>query len=232
MSLFHKKNNLTLVMNVIKYLYILALLSLLIGCQGSIASQVIANSYPTEPRNYKTAGFDSSGQIGAYTKHYQYLAFKISREDWEAFYKRFPEYWRDIQKSKSYTFMNDYNTGYTAYAFRWNMMNKKKEWDGITIERLKSKFIVRGDDIYKIVFALGIPDRLLWDNDFDILIYNDDTAIIIENDKCEYSANCHDCTKYLSTEEKNKKLINTTDDVFAISDNEMLKILKQTRPEY
>jgi len=227
-----KLNNLALTIIFIKSLSVLAVLSLLFACQGSIASQVISNSYPTAPRNYKTAGFDNSADISDYTKHYQYLALKISDEDWRAFYQKFPEYWRDIQNSKSYTFMNDYNTGYTAYSFRWNMMNKKRGWDKVTVERLQSKKVIIGDDIYQIIFSLGVPVRILWDNDFDILFYKDDTAIILEDSKLKCVNACQECTKKMSSTEKEDRGIKVLEDVFTRSDDEVLKILKLTRPDF
>lgn len=128
----------------------LGMLSLLFGCQGSIASQIIANSYPTASRNYLTAGFERSEDVGTYVRHYQYLAFKIADEDWRSFYVKFPEYWKDIQNSKSFTFMNDYNSGYTAYAFRWNMMNRKKNWDDATVKRLIAKEVLKGEPLAKV----------------------------------------------------------------------------------
>jgi hypothetical protein len=226
-----KKMNDLVLTKIIKLLFALAVLSLLYSCQGSIASQVIANSYPTAPRNYKTAGFDNSDDINTYTKHYQYLALKISDEDWSAFYKKFPEYWKDIQAAKSYTFMNDFNSGYTAYAFRWNMINKKKKWDEATIERLQSKKVLRGDDIYQIVFSLGIPDRIIWDNDFDILIYKDNTAITLEDSRYKCVNECQECSKRMSTIDKQDKKIDQIEDVLTFSDDEVLKILKLTRPD-
>lgn len=213
-------------------LILLTLLCLLSGCQGSIASQVIANSYPTELRNYKTAGFNSTDEINGYAKHSQYLAFKISSEDWRSFYSRFPEYWIDIQNSKSYTFMNDYNQGYTAYAFRWNMMNKKKSWDDATIERLTQKKLLGGDDTYKIVFAMGPPERIIWDNDFEILIYNNDSALLLKDSKYASMSECKGCVKKMDTTEKINKSLDINQEYFTKSNDEVLSDLKLTRPAY
>jgi hypothetical protein len=222
----------TIFMKVINLLLLLVLASILNGCQGSIASQLIANSYPTKPRNYITAGFDNSYEIDDYAKNYEYFAFKISTDDWRSFYNRFPEYWKDIQKSKSYTFMNDYNAGYTAYAFRWNLINKKKEWDKETIERPKAKIVVEGDDIYKIVFALQTPKRILWDNDFDILIYNDTTSLSLEHGKLNNMMTCFTCLNKLSEDDKRIMGINEKGDVYRLGDDEVLKTMKLSRPDY
>lgn len=219
-------------MKVSMALCVLVMLSMLYGCQGSIASQVIANSYPTAPRNYKTAGFANANEIDDYTKHYQYLAFKISSEDWSAFYSRFPEYWSDIQKSKSYTFMNDYNAGYTAYAFRWNLMNKRNKWDQTTIERLETKQIIKEDDIYKIVFAVGMPQRILWDNDFDILMYSNGNAILLDNNKYKYSVECKECIKKIEYIDGINKKNEGSEDEYTKSLDSILKTLSLTRPEY
>ena len=213
-------------------LCLLVLLSSLAGCGGSIAAQVIANSYPTAPRNYKTAGFDNSDQIRDYALNYKYLAFKISNEDWDAFYKRFPEYWSDIQDAKGNAFMNDYNVGYTAYAFRWNMMRYKEKWDEPTIKRLKSNQIVRGDDLYKTIYALGSPERIIWDNDFDILIYKNDVAVLIDNDKYKEKMDCNKCTIKMNYEEKRRNSLDPNADIYVMNDDQVLTLLKQIRPEY
>ena len=207
----------------IKALCSFFLLSFLFGCQGSIASQIIANSYPTQPRNYKAAGFDTVDEMDSYVKNYLYLASKISKEDWDAFFKRFPEYWVDIQYSKG-TFSGDYNAGYTAYAFRWNMINKRKTWDEATIERLKSKKLIDGDDIYKIIFSVGVPQRLLWDNDFEILIYNNNVAIRILDGKFNTENKCSECT--------NIALVRSGKIYYDINNDEVLKIMNLNRPSY
>ncbi len=220
---------------IVKACYILSLpafLCSLNGCQGSVASQVIAHSYPSAPRNYKSAGFENANEVKEYATHAQYLAFKISFEDWVAFYKRFPEYWIDLQNSKNYTFMGDYNKGYTAYAFRWNMMKKKNSWDKKTIERLNAKNLILEDDIYKIVFAMGIPERIIWDNDFDILIYKNNTALILRNERYFSIMECNSCAIKLDPREQVYKSVDPTRSYYLKSDDDVLSVLKLTRPTY
>lgn len=204
----------------------------LFGCQGSIASQLIANSYPTAPRNYKTAGFENAEEVSNYARNYQYLAFKISQEDWRAFYMKFPEYWIDIQNSKSNTFMNDYNSGYTAYAFKWNLLKKKEAWDNDTLKRLDDKKVVSGDDVFKVIYAIGVPERIIWDNDFEILIYNDDKCILIQNNKCSSILACKGCVKKMSAEEIRARHLPPNGDSYTISNAEILTLLRQKRPIY
>lgn len=211
-----------------KFTHVLCFLVMLIslfGCQGSIVSQLIADSYPTAPRNYKSAGFSNTDEIKEYAQHSQYLAFKISAEDWKAFYNRFPEYWSDIQNSKRMAFMNDYSPGYTAYAFRWNLNNKINQWDQPTLTRLKSKKLIKGDDIYKIVYAIGLPERIMWDNDFDILLYVDDTAILLNDHKYSYLMACKDCNGWPT------HLVRSENSFYKSSDK-VLQILNLTRPIY
>lgn len=226
------KNRLESTMKLSQLCLFLGMISLLFGCQGSIASQIIANSYPTAPRNYLSAGFEKSEDVGAYAKQYQYLAFKMTEDDWRGFYVRFPEYWKDMQSSKSYTFMNDYNSGYTAYAFRWNMLNKKKKWDDGTVNRLIAKNVLKGDNIYQVVFSLGIPERILWDNDFDILIYGNDIAISIDNVVVNKIYACKGCCKKMSLTDKQNRNLDINADIFVISEDEVLRILNLSRPEY
>jgi hypothetical protein len=182
--------------NILLCVFSVAILLVLSGCQGSLISQMYAASYPTEPRNYKPAGFNSRDEIRAYADYYQYLAFKIPSEDWEMFYRRFPEYWRDIQLSKSIAFAEDYSPGYTAYAFKWNIDCKQKGWDDPTLKRLRAKILSPGDDAYKIIFALGMPPVIIWDNDFDILLYDDGSAVLLKDNKFNSSMSCTKCTEY------------------------------------
>lgn len=214
-------------------LFVLSMLTIMYGCQGSIASQVIANSYKTEPRNYKSAGFNNVSEMDDYVKNYEYLALKMSTEDWDSFYKRFPEYWTAVQNSKSYTFMNDYNSGYTAYAFRWNMMKREKTWDIKTVERLRLKKLESGDDIYKIIYSEGIPQRLIWNNDFDILAYDNGDTISLKENTCFIKAECKECLKKVTDYNINTNGVSRNGAArYEISDDNVAKIFGITRSEY
>src|SRR5204863_5995319 len=49
---------------------------------------------------FKPAGFQSADEAKEYVPYYLYYAKKLTNEEWEAFYSRFPEYWKDIQTAK------------------------------------------------------------------------------------------------------------------------------------
>jgi hypothetical protein len=135
-------------------------------------------------RNYKPAGFNSREEVKMYLPYNFYLAKKLTSEEWAAFYNRFPEYWQDIQSAKHYLGGTiEYHPWYTAYAFRWITLNRKMpNWDQILLGRLSHKEIEIGDDVFKIVYAFTPPERLIWDNDFEILLYQDPPiAVIMKN---------------------------------------------------
>ncbi len=111
-------------------------------------------------------------------------------------------------------------------------MKKKNNWDKKTIERLNSKNLTVEDDIYKIVFAMGIPERIIWDNDFDILIYKDNTALILRNDNYLSIMECSRCTTKLDPREQVSKSIDRTKEYYFKGDDEVLGILRLTRPTY
>jgi hypothetical protein len=206
-------------------LFMFLILAPLLGCQGSVVSQMMASSYPVAPRNYKTAGFTNIEEVKDYERNSPYFAFKISADEWKSFYNRFPEYWYDIQTSKNIAFVSDFHPGYTAYAFKWNLDSKKKEWDESTTNRLASKNLSKGDDIYKIVFALGVPYRIMWDNDFDILMYENDTAVLLKNNLFDYSTTCKGCTSW------SMNMFQSEHSLFKGSDK-LLEVLHLTRPNY
>lgn len=136
------------------------------------------------PRNYKPAGYESWKEATPYVSNYKYYALKLSDAEWKAFYKEFPEYWKDIENARHIPLSGsiEYHPTYVAYAFRWTRIQRQQGWDQETRDRLQRKELVPGDSIFMIDAAHGPIDRLIWDNDFEILLYEPNLAISIEND--------------------------------------------------
>ena len=125
-----------------------------------------------QPEQYKPAGFSSVDEVYPYLGLTNYLAIQLTPHEWDDFYKRFPDYWKDLQLAKTFGGTLEYHPWYTAYAFRWTTLNKKKPtWSTTKIMRLDAGTIENGDTPFEIFYAKGAPQRLLWDNDFEILIY-------------------------------------------------------------
>jgi len=78
---------------------------------------------------FKPAGFQSADEAKEYVPYYLYYAKKLTNEEWEAFYSRFPEYWKDIQTAKVLGGSMEFHPWYTAYSFRWNTLRRKGAWD-------------------------------------------------------------------------------------------------------
>ncbi len=165
------------------------------GCHGSIASIMIANSYSTDERYLKDFEFSSTDEVQEYADNYLYFAYKLTDEEWKGFYKKYPKFWKEIQAAKSYTFYSDFNRGYTAYAFKWALLQQRDLWDKQELQRLQDNYPLPGDNIHKVVFSLGPPTRIIWDNDFEILIFKDDTAAIFENGVFSRRVDCKDCSR-------------------------------------
>ena len=146
------------------------------------------------PRQYKSAGFESLDEVTPYLKHYLYYANKITDDEWKAFYQRFPEYWKDMQSARELGSSIQFHPYYTAYAFRWcTMQDKEKEWSAADIDRLDRGELLKQDDVFKVVYAAGPPKRIIWDNEFEILVYESDRALIFENGVYGYGKECEDC---------------------------------------
>lgn len=221
------------ILRVLFFVMVIILTSLnLIGCQGSVVSSIVSYSFPKEPRNYRPVGFDNADQIDKYADYYEYFALKIAHDEWTSFYRKFPEYWQDIQKSKQYTFFGDYHPGYTAYAFKWLTSIKKKDWDGDIIKRLEDGRLSEGDDIFKLIYALGVQDRLIWDNDFEILIFGN-KAIVLKKSAYGKTIDCDKCSVLLSSSELlDRKIEPSQQKHYILSDDSVIKILSLVRPAY
>lgn len=144
-----------------------------------LASLLVSGCVNT-PRHYRAAGFDSSQEAQEYIANYIYYSGKIEPQEWKDFYQRFPEYWRDIQNAKVLGSTMEFHPWYTAYAFKWTTNNRKASWSPQEIARLDAGTIEPGDDIFKVVYAKGPPRRVIWDNDFEITLYEPDVALIFK----------------------------------------------------
>ncbi|MCD6336893.1 MAG: hypothetical protein J7M01_01510 [Candidatus Marinimicrobia bacterium] len=173
------------------------------------------------PRHFKSAGFESKSEAQKYIHDYLYYANKLTDKEWYAFYQRFPEYWKDIQHAKVIGSSIDYHPWYTAYSFKWNSDKRKQNWDASTLNRLSHKELIVGDDIFQVVNALGVPDRIIYDNDFEILIYKSNFAIIFENNVFLKKQTCIGCSKSFD---------HTTED--GMSENNIIQTRGLSRPKY
>ena len=181
-----------------------------------------------QERNYKPAGFNSTDEVKPYLRYSTYFASKLTPEEWNQFYKRFPEYWQDIQYAKnSLGGTMEFHPWYVAYATRWVTLNKKiQQWDEFTVKRLQSKTVESGDDIFKIVYALGPPKRLIWNNDFEILIYHS-SAIRIDDGKLVEIKECSGCSELPRQHSASDARKNS-----GMTDENILEQLKYKRPKY
>lgn len=147
----------------------------------------------TTRENYVPAGFSSVAEARAYVPEYLYYAKKLTPTEWEEFYRRFPEYWKDIQTAKIFGSTMEFHPWYSAYAFKWNSLRKKQQWDVATVSRLEKGELLAGDDIFKTTYSLGPSVRIIWDNDFEILTYGSGKAIIFENGLLSRLVPCQGC---------------------------------------
>lgn len=198
------------------------LLSLLVGCAGSLAQQIMCEYFPKDPETYRAAGFESYDQVSLFLPNYLYFAFNLSEEEWRDFYKKFPEYWVDVQESQKRAFFNGFNSGYTAYAFRWTTLNKKKQWSPSIIERLDRGEVEAGDDLFKITYALGAPERVVWKNTHEILAYKKGPTFLIKEGRLAKVASCKDCCDEISDDEKLRASIPSVVMGYVMTDNEVI----------
>jgi len=181
------------------------------------------------PRNFKPAGFDSSDEVLPYVHITSYLTANLEDIDWKIFYKRFPEYWEDIQLAKYLGGTIDHHPWYTAYAFRWTTLNRKKPtWSAEKIRRLERHQFVPGDTPFEIFYGLGPPERLMWDNDFEILLYETDVALIMESGRLKKNKICTNCWEFILDHDDETPV----EDQMKLHDNQILATLGLSRPDY
>lgn len=173
------------------------------------------------PENYRPAGFESVAQAREYVPDYLYYAKKLTKSEWDDFYDRFPDYWKDIQAAKSFGSTMEYHPWYVAYAFRWSTLRRKEKWGGAVVSRLDRREVLPGDDAFKVIYALGVPGRIIWDNDFEILAYLPGTALIFEGGNVARIASCEGCAARYDTVYKT-----------GMEDSDVITTLKLSRPKY
>lgn len=189
-----------MVVNMSRFVLTLLISILFIGCES-------------QPRNFKPAGFDSWSEARPYLLYYLYYANKIAANEWDDFYKRFPEYHR---MGAPY-----FHPPYVAYAFRWNTLRKKSDWPRDVTYRLDSHDVIKGDDIFQVTYALGAPDRVIFDNDFEVIMYKSGKVFSLSNGKVESIFFCENCHA-----KRDEKLDS------GMSDLSVITTLGLSRPQY
>ena len=186
----------------------------------ALALLVISGCVNT-PAQFRPAGFQSADEARQYVPNYLYYAKKITSAEWESFYRRFPEYWKDIQTAKLLGSNLEFHPWYTAYSFRWNALRRKEAWDPATVSRLEHGDVRPGDDIFKTVVGRGVPPRVIWDNDFEVLLYKSDEALIFDGGVLARIAACPGCA---STYDRASQE--------GLSEADVVKTLGLQRPKY
>ncbi|RLJ20652.1 hypothetical protein DJ031_05185 [bacterium endosymbiont of Escarpia laminata] len=189
-------------------IWILISATILVGCVNT-------------PRHFKPAGFQTADQAKEYVPDYLYYANKLTDEEWDDFYQRFPEYWKDMQDAKVFGATMEFHPWYTAYSFKWNTNRRKEHWEHSTLTRLSNKQLRKSDNVFKIIYSLGVPGRVVWDNDFEILAYKPDIAIILSNGLYQSKKVCPGCFERYN--------ITTEDGMY---DKGVIDVLGLKRPEY
>lgn len=146
-----------------------------------------------KPRNYIPAGFTSANEVKPYLENYIYFSSKLTKSEWDAFYARFPEYYQDIHVAKGIGSTIDIHPWYAAYAFRWTTLNKRKSWPPEIRSRLDKGDVLYNDDVFQLVYAMGPPSRVIWDNDIEVLLYAEGAAFIIGDSKIKSIKKCPGC---------------------------------------
>lgn len=149
------------------------------------------------PRNYVPAGFGSAAEVRPYISPYLYFASKITPAEWNAFYVRFPEYFKDMQAANQLGSTMEYHPWYVAYAFRWTTLQRRNEWPPELIVRLERGDTAIGDDVFRVVYALGPPARVVWNNDAEVLLYANDVALVLNSSMVVRKESCVECSARL-----------------------------------
>lgn len=74
-----------------------------------------------------------------------------------------------MQLAKQWGATLEFHPMYTAYAFKWNTDRRRQKWDEPTVRRLDAKTLAIGDDVFKTIYARGVPSRVVSTNDFELL---------------------------------------------------------------
>lgn len=188
----------------------------------AVVSAIVLSACVNTPAQYKPAGFQTTDEVREYLPNYLYFAKKVSHREWESFYNRFPEYWKDLQTAKQLGGSLEFHPWYTAYAFRWSTLQRRKEWwSSDTISRLERRDVRAGDDIFKVVMGRGVPTRVIWDNDFEILLYKSGEALIFDQGTLARVVACKGCAE-----------IDNPGSTDGMSEDEVVKLVGLERPKY
>lgn len=138
---------------------------------------------------YKAVGFDSPLQLFQYAEYTQYYGMRLNADDWRTFCERFP----DLLAGGNCTTAPLINPDLNILAYHWTMQQRKDKWDAATLERLAAKDIRPGDSIYHINWAWGPPQRIIWDHNAEVILY-DDTAYIMGQSLVKERKECPRCS--------------------------------------
>jgi len=177
-------------------------------------------------RHYKPAGFKTVEEAQEYLPDYLYYARKLTPADWSAFYQRFPEYFDDIQMAKTLGGTLEFHPYYTAYAFKWTLDRRRLAWSEAVVRRLQEGRIEPGDDPFMVVFARGVPGRVVSTNDFELLLYKPDVALRFKDGVFLEQRVCGGCARRPDPSTSWRYY----DD--ALSDPEIVKAAGLTPPKY
>lgn len=180
----------------------------------------LLSSCVTTPRHFISAGFDTKEEAQKYIHNYLYYANKLTDKEWDDFYSRFPEYWKDIQDAKLFGSNLEYHPWYTAYSFKWNTDKRKLKWSKLDSTRLKKREILKGDNVFKVIYARGVPDRVIWNNDFEIFIFKSGDTLIFKNGAFNKESKCNRCYEEYFGEDE------------GMSEDDVLESLNLSRPKY
>ncbi|MDH4100921.1 MAG: hypothetical protein OEV28_10155, partial [Nitrospirota bacterium] len=90
----------------------------------------------------------------------------------------------------------DYPEWYSTYAFKWTSLQRESAWDVATTARLVNGKIQPGDDIFQVIKALGPPNRVVWTNQYEILLYYNDTAVVMNSSHYRETLPCKNCADW------------------------------------
>ena len=73
------------------------------------------------------------------------------------------------------------------------MKRKEEVWTKECITRLEKQKIEKNDTSFQVVYAIGPPKRIVWNNEFEIFIYEDGMALIFEEGLYASEKLCEGC---------------------------------------
>jgi hypothetical protein len=194
-----------------------------------------------EERYYKSVGFNNKNEVEKFTyENSFYFSRQLSSTEWDKFYKNFPEFY-EYQMTSSPDVSPVVMTSYgsfamdipirkhldpilVAYAFKWSLINREKIWDNKLKKRLGLKILNEEDNIFKIVKVLGIPERVIWNNEHEVLLYKPNKAILLKDGFYAGEELCKMCYKPFIVEDVFRDLVET-----GMSDDEVIVLLNNSK---